>query len=302
MKIAIAIAIATAAVAALCATAPQAQTHTQTVSISPGQAESGKPFQVTLSGKSGLCAPIFTRHEAKAENGVLNLTVMGVDNPAALCTDGEHDYHTDFEVPALKAGTYEVAARLLPACSYETPPCMPIRDPVEYGGNLELRDSANLSFGIRPKRVDQDKAFELFVFSKDFTCGTEFSASSMTLSGHSIIVSFSYRPHPETVCRDAFADHGPTFHLPAMWSGVYQVFVTAMPYCGTNGPCPLALVAPQLAGALTVGGAAVALQPVAGGGSRERPHRREGKGLSIDTHGVLGWRHASAVSLTGRKQ
>ncbi|MEO6094401.1 MAG: hypothetical protein ABIW76_01535 [Fibrobacteria bacterium] len=291
-------------IAAVSISAPMAQTHTQTVSVSPSQAESGQPFQVTLSGKSGLCAPIFTRHEVTVDAGVLNLSVMGVSNPAALCAVGEqeHEFHTDFNVPALKAGKYEVAARLLPACSYENPPCMPIRDPVEYGGILEARDSADMSFAIRPKRAAKDKAFELFVFGRNFTCGNEFSNLSFNVSGHSLNVSFTNRPHPEALCPAVLADHGPTFQLPAMASGVYQVFATAMPYCGTTGPCPLALVAPQLSGALTVGDGTVSLQRSIRQGAEEKP----GVGmvsLSIDHRlGVRGWWHAAPVSLTGRRQ
>jgi hypothetical protein len=296
-------AVAAWLIAAACVTAPwaQPQTQPQTVSVSPNQAESGKPFQVTLAGKSGLCAPIFSRHEVKSENGVLNLTVMGVSNPAALCMPGEHEYRTDFNVPAIKAGAYEVAARLLPACSYENPPCMPIRDPVEYGGALEVRDSADLHYAFRPKRVEKDKVFGLFVFHEDFTCGNEYSNPSINVSGHSLNLSFTNRPHPETPCPAVLADYGPTFQVPAMPPGVYQVFVTAMPYCGTQGPCPLAMVAPQLSGALTVGEGAVSLQPAMRQAAKEKPGSGTGR-LSIDNRlGVRGWWHAAAVSLTGRR-
>jgi hypothetical protein len=296
-------------IAAACVTAPwaQLQAQPQTVSVSPNQAESGKPFQVTLTGKSGLCAPIFSRHEvsvdeAPAQHGVLNLTVMGVSNPAALCTPGEHEYRTDFNVPALKAGAYEVALRVLPACSYENPPCMPIRDPVEYGGILEVRDSASLHYAFRPKRVDKDKPFDLSVFHEDFSCGNEYSNPSASVAGHSLMISFTNRPRPEAPCPAVLAGYGPTLQVPALQSGVYQVFVTAMPYCGTQGPCPLALVAPMLSGALTVGDGVVSLRPSIRPGVKEKPGAGRG-GLSIDNRlGVRGWWHSAAVSLTGRRQ
>lgn len=288
-------------IATVCLTSPRAQAKTLTVSVSPNQAESGKAFQVTLIGKSSLCAPVFSRHAVSVENGVVNLTVMGMHNPAALCVVGEREYRTDFNVPALSAGEYEVAARVLPACSYENPPCLPARDPVEYG-SLSIKDSASLFFGIRPKRVEQAKAFGLFVFNEDYTCGNEYTDHTTSVSGHSLIVSFTNRPHPEALCPAVVADHGPTFQIPAMDPGVYQVFTVAMPYCGTQGPCPLAMVAPMLSGALTVGEGAVSVLRPNRPGAKENPEPVS-DGLSIDHRfGVRGWWHSAAVSLTGRRQ
>ena len=47
-------------------------------------------------------------------------------------------------------------------------------------------------------------------------------------------------------------DYGPTFTVPAMRAGTYQVFATMNPYCAPNSPCPLMMAAPSLAGALVV--------------------------------------------------
>lgn len=89
-----------------------AQTQVQTVFINPNQVESGKSFQVTLSGKSSLCNPQFSHHQTTVTNGSIQLTVMAVNDPLAKCTAGDHDYKTDFELPALKAGQYTVTASL----------------------------------------------------------------------------------------------------------------------------------------------------------------------------------------------
>ena len=253
----------------------------QTVYVTPGQVESGKPFQVTLSGKSTLCDPQFSRHEAKVENGVVNFTVMAVNNPAALCSGDTRDFKTEFAVPALKAGEYKVEARLYPSCYYDKPTCPMLRDPVEYGGILYAQDSAKLAFAIRPDQVEADKPFDLFLIGKNFTCGNEYTGLTSSFQGDVLFLNFTNRPHPEALCPAIVADYGPTFRIPAAKAGVYQVMATASPYCGTTGPCPLALIAPQLAGALTVGDGPVSLRPASGGGVTRGAGMRHGE-LRID--------------------
>jgi hypothetical protein len=294
---------AAALITAACLTAPRAQViRDQLAYLSPNQAESGKPIQVSVSGKTTLCNPQFSHHTVATEKGVLHLTVLAENDPLAKCTAGEHDYATDFQVPALKAGTYEVNLYLPPACAFSPTPC-PIASQPLYAGTLTVQDSASLYYAFRPKRTDANKAFDLFTFNKDYTCGNEFTNLSTSVSGHSLYVSFTNRPHPEAICPASLTDYGPTFKVPVMKSGVYQVFTVAMPYCGTTGPCPLALVAPMLSGALTVGDGALALQPVRQGARGEAASARGASGLSIDTrHGVRGWWHAVSVSLTGRSQ
>ncbi|GEM_PF-3858296 len=279
----------------------------QVVSISPYQAESGKAFQVTLSGKTDLCNPRFSHWQVQVGEGTLSLTVLAENDPVAKCAAGPHDYATDFSIPAMKAGSYEVNAFLPPACAFAPNPC-PIAYMPLYGGTLTVQDSAKLNFAIRPKQVAADKEFDLFVTHKDFTCGNEFSNLSSYVSGHSLYVQFTNRPHPEALCPAVLTDHGPTIKVPAMKGGVYQVFATAMPYCGTPGPCPLALMAPQLAGALTVGDGATAIFRPADNGSREGSEignngKAEKGRLRFDTRlGVMGWWRGAAVTLTGRSQ
>jgi hypothetical protein len=283
----------------------------QTVYVTPNQAESGKPFQVFLSGKTSLCAPQFSRHEAKAENGVVNFTVMAVSNPAANCTGEVTDFKTEFVVPGLKAGEYKVEARLYPSCHYDNPPCAMLRDPVEYGGLLYMQDSAKLAFAIRPDKVAADKPFDLFLTGKNFTCGNEYTGLTSTFQGEVLFLYFTNRPHPEVLCPAVLLDYGPTFHIPAAQAGVYQVMASVSPYCGTAGPCPLALIAPQLAGTLTVGEGPLSLRP--GGSSRERGGAGTGKGapgaamrhgeLRLDPRqgAMIRWNDGNA-NVTGRRR
>lgn len=277
----------------------------QTVYVAPNQAEAGKPFQVALTGKTTLCDPQFSRHEAKVENGVVNFTVMAVDNPAALCTGQPRDFKTEFAVPALKAGEYKVEARLYPACHYNNPPCAMLRDPVEYGGTLLAQDSAKLAFAIRPDRVEADKPFDLFLTGKDFTCGNEYTGLTSAFQGDVLFLNFTHRPRPEVLCPAILADYGPTFRIPSAQAGVYQVMAAVSPYCGTTGPCPLALIAPQLSGALTVGDGPVSLRPGSGGGLARGAGMRQGRHgeLRIDPrHGaVIRWNQGTST-VTGKRR
>ena len=272
----------------------------QTVYVTPGQAESGKPFQVALTGKTTLCDPQFSRHEAKVENGGVNFTVMAVNNPAAFCSGEARDFKTEFAVPALTAGEYKVEARLYPSCYYDKPPCAMLRDPVEYGGILYVQDSAKLSVAIRPDKVEAEKPFDLFLTSKDFTCGNEYSNLTSSFQGDVLFLNFTNRPHPEALCPAVVADYGPTFKIPALEAGVYQVMAAISPYCGTNGPCPLALMAPQLAGALTVGEGPLSLRSATGGHGGAGMRHGE---LRIDPRqgAVIRWNQGTST-VTGKLQ
>ncbi|MDB5103803.1 MAG: hypothetical protein JWP91_1492 [Fibrobacteres bacterium] len=269
------------AAALLAGAACLAQTD-PSAAVAPREAESGIAFRVTVSGKTTLCNPQFSRRQALSGNGTLDLSVMAVNDPVAKCTAGEHDYHTDFEIPALKAGKYAVTIALNPACLYETPMCK-IAVIRESAGDLVVRDSASLAYAIRPKRVAAGKPFELFLTGKDFTCGNVFSDLSAAVDGNVVRVRFTDKPNPAALCPAVLKDYGPTFQVPALAAGTYQVYALRSPYCSSAGPCPLALVAPQLSGALAAEGAdaiapsSKALSPAAAAGRAVRVDARGGK-------------------------
>ncbi len=230
-----------------------AQTPVQTVFINPNQVESGKPFQVTLSGKSELCNPQFSRHQATVTSGSIHLTVMAVNDPLAKCTAGAREYKTEFDLPALKAGQYAVTASLEPACRYSTPACL-MPEIIENGGMLYAKDSASLPFAIRPGKVDPAKSFDMLITSHLWTCANEFTKPSVEVLGHAIYVSFTNRFRAGMLCPAILKDYGPTLSMAALPSGTYQIFSTSVPFCEPNTICPLGLMAPQLSGALTVTG------------------------------------------------
>jgi hypothetical protein len=273
----------------------------QLATVQPYEAESGRAFRVTILGKTELCDPQFSHQAAKTGKGTLDLSAMAVNNPVAKCTAGPHDYKVDFDVPALQAGKYEVTIALGPACLYANPMCEIAIMP-QYAGALTVRDSADLTFAIRPKRVAPDKAFDLFLTGKNITCGDEFSNLHAAADGNILRVSFTDKPNPAALCPAILTEYGPTFKVPALAEGTYQVFATRMPFCNTAGPCPLALVAPQLAGALVVAEGSVGILEDGTSGSAAPRQASQGRSLRVDlTRGTVAgaWKDATR-DLSGR--
>ena len=264
----------------LAATAGRAQTKTQVVFVAPNQVEAGKAFDVSLSGKTSQCHALFSHAKVTVGEGSLLLTVVAENDPVAKCVAGDQDYQTDFRIPGLKAGTYEVNASLQPACSLSPTPC-PFAAIIQYGGTLLARDSADLGFGFRPKTAAADKPFNLFLFSHDYTCANEYTKLASEVRGHTLLLSFTNRVLADVLCMADLGDDGPSFPVAAMRAGVYQVFTSVSPYCPPGHLCPLILKPPQLSGALTVGDGVVSLRSQESGGNLSRA----GSGAEIGNTG-----------------
>jgi hypothetical protein len=271
-----------------------AQGMVQTVFVVPNQVEAGKAFQVTLSGKTSLCNPQFSHHSATADNGSIILSVLAENDPLAKCTAGEHDYQTDFQLPALKAGSYEINFSLPPACRFSTPACYP-PERLEYAGTLIATDTSKMGFSIPEKHIMAGKAFDMFVVGKNYTCANEFLTPSTTVTGHAIYVNFTNRVRIGMLCIATLQDYGPTFTVPALKVGTYQVFTSSNPYCAPGTMCPLGLTAPQLSGALSVV-ETVSVKPTVDKATLKRSNPQMGR-LHIDIrHGVKSqWKGKSTL-------
>lgn len=299
-----------AAALGLAATGVQARPLQQSAYLSPNQAEADIGFQVTVSGKTQLCHPLFSHYDVRVQNGAVHLTVAAENDPTAKCAAGEKDYQADFSLPALKPGEYPVDMALQPACAYSATPC-PFADMRESAGTLSVKDPADLGFSILPKQTVAGKAFDLFLAGKGYSCGNEYTGMEARAEGHTLYLSFTNRANPAAICPAIVKDYGPTFKAPALAVGVYQVFAAVSPYCGAPGPCPLALIAPQLAGALTVIETVASVRSEARGAGRGSHNDGAGIGnaagvpngsLRIDRRNgaVVRWRDAE-TSVTGKR-
>lgn len=267
-----------------------------TASLRPDQVEAGIGPQITVSGSTSLCDPQFS-HQAVAVNGNdIRFTVEAVENPAARCIAGDHPYSVDFTVPALKAGEYSATIFLQPACVYSPTPC-PIAYNPDSAGTLYVTSPDSLQYSFTPKHTSSGAPFELFLTSKRFTCADSFFNTSTSMGGHELTVSFSDNVRANVLCPAIAKDYGPTFKIDALSAGVYQVFAQPVPYCPPGRICPLFVLVPQLAGALTVGDVTGLERPAVSGAAGARAQGA----LRVDGASVMGTWRGFGWDLTGRR-
>ena len=136
----------------LAAAGMQATARAEPFSLEPYWVEAGKPLTLTVGGFLGLCDPSFSHHAAVVQGGKIRLEVLAQNDPLARCINDTLRYnHTDFQLPALAAGSYEVSVFTKPACAYTEPFCPFALDP-QPAGTLSVTDSAKLS-SRRPCRT-----------------------------------------------------------------------------------------------------------------------------------------------------
>jgi len=237
-----------------------------TAGISPTWAESHHPFTLALFGESDKCAPVFSHQSSRITGGTLVLSVLEQQRPGVLCTnDTAWAYRTEFDAPALDSGEYPVQVRWAQACEFDATPCPVAYQPQDVG-NLRVTDSASLSYSFTPRSVRAGQDFHIRL-KGTFNCGDLIKSSTVDTVRPILRLNFVIEPHPEVVCIAPFP--GIDFAVPALGAGGWQVYAARSPYCAQGTVCPLALIAPQLAGALEVPPVVEAVVPL-------RPETRVG--------------------------
>ncbi len=141
-----------------------------------------------------------------------------------------------------------------------------------FFGLLALLVSINLSFSksvysFSPETVNAEQAFSLKLSATDFTCASEFTHKSASISEARIDLYFVYS-QTKRWCPDYLQvpdvdivrpNYGPSFSIPALKPGVYAVYASRMPPCAVcesvNGkPCAVCEIAiiPEIIGKLLV--------------------------------------------------
>ena len=144
-----------------------------------------------------------------------------------------------FEMPALKAGTYEVWATRMLECMYERrdsmPMCKVVLQPVS-AGKLTVLAEGKSEYNINPTSAAEDKDFELSLLSYQFNCGTTFDNLSVGGSGSEIILNFLDHEKADVACPAIYRPYGPTFKIGALKAGSYKVRAYRLPACH---PCEM---------------------------------------------------------------
>ncbi|MBW8886868.1 MAG: hypothetical protein JF616_03830 [Fibrobacteres bacterium] len=220
-----------------------------TGSITPTWAESHHPFTLALSGQSDKCAPVFSHQSYRLNAGKLVFSVLEQQRPGVLCTtDTAWAYRTEFDAPALDSGEYPVQVRWAQACEFDATPC-PVAYMPQDVGNLRVTDSAALPYSFTPRSVRAGQDFHIRLRGT-FNCGDLIKSATVDTARPTLRLNFLIEPHPEDLCIAPFP--GIDFAVPALGAGGWEVYASRAPYCPPSNICPLALMAPQLAGALEV--------------------------------------------------
>ena len=107
---------------------------------------------------------------------------------------------------------------------------------------------------LTPSQVAAGQDFALTALSNRYGCAHEFSGQTVVVNDGRIDLSFMATINPAKLCAAVEKPHGPTFKMPALKEGRYEVYMDLMiATCMVVGLCPEPL-AMESAGVLTVSG------------------------------------------------
>jgi hypothetical protein len=249
------------------------------LSVLPNPAPAGKAFTLTLQGVYGSCYTAFARESVLVTGNRIDLRytesqlVFIADQakpspdimmpPGCVVFDQMGRVDTlvqpidpimlnspTFDMPALKPGTYEVWATMMPECLYSNPSCK-VAVTARSAGKLVVEEQpVGIKYTIDPTTAAANKDFELSLLSYSFNCGTEFFYQSVAMNGNEITLTFLDKQKMDIACPAIYKPYGPTYKMPALKAGEYKVKAYRMPACY---PCKL-LGETTDAGVLTIKG------------------------------------------------
>ncbi|MDB5048182.1 MAG: hypothetical protein JWO30_1253 [Fibrobacteres bacterium] len=247
----------------------------QQYSVSPNPAPADKAFTLYLSGAGTGCGTTFTRESVTVvgkridlsyvANSVVYTTPPEVQDSAStgkadiVCPVYDQPANPNimmpmpifsqptYNMPALKAGAYEVWVTQMSECMYAAKPCL-IAPQAVSAGTLTVQPAGAITYSITPTTANAGKDFELSLLSYQFTCGTVFSNLATDVVGNVITLSFLDR-ETASICPAIYKAYGPTYKMTALKAGTYKVMAYRLPACY---PCKM-LGETVEAGTLTVG-------------------------------------------------
>jgi hypothetical protein len=217
------------------------------LSVTPDTVQAGQSFWLYLQGlASADCYTTFAHESVTVVGTRINLRYTSqkilypADSPAApgcpmpvvmaetvvVSTPAIPNMPT-FLMPALRAGKYEVWASDVPACLLATPTCTIAEPAPVSAGTLEVQTQAEPAFTFSPLSAPAGRGFDLNLLSYHFTCATIYENLVVQVVGDVINLSFLYREPSLIACPAIYAPYGPTFKIPALAAGTYQVRVNA---------------------------------------------------------------------------
>jgi len=246
---------------------------TGTLSVTPNPAPAGQTFILSLLGLTNTACTTFSRDSVTVTGNRIDLRYTATTYGPILAESGAGtqppaDYVCPltlppvpdavggsivapfpwFNMPALKAGQYEVWAASMPACLYSQPACLIAVMPVS-AGVLTVQGATpthHVSWYLKEKTVPADKAFQMQLLRDSLSACTVFSHPSVSLLGNSLYASFLMGTDSAAKCTPISANPiGPVFAVPALKAGIYPVLPQELAACQVaQPPCYLPVKAP----------------------------------------------------------
>jgi hypothetical protein len=272
--------------------------------ISPAEVEAEKAFALKLLSPDFGCNIDYLLTASRVQDGKITLTFLDKPNPLVRCAPLEKMYGPEYQLPGLKAGTYEVWAERLPACAEQGCKMLPIPEPV---GKLSVKSvAARKGWFLKPREVKAGAPFALNVVNNEYgNCNTSFDHTSLVVQDNAIKVSFVIVNNPDHVCVMDLRPHGPAFNVSALKTGLYPVYVNVLPGCIFSEPRCL-IMPPEFptvaSDTLVVVSQTLGLGGKAGAGFRREPMAFwQGGALKLTLpEGAQGLWRAEVMSLSGR--
>jgi hypothetical protein len=249
-------------------------------SVSPNPAPSDKAFTLYLTGAGGGCYTTFSRESVTVIGNRINLsyvanTIATLD-PLPADAKANSDLiacpvfdpgpvtaaqttpiippiysQPTYNMPALKAGAYQVYVTQMYECLYAKPTCK-IAVQAVSAGTLTVQASSPSGYSITPTSAAAGKDFQLTLLSYAYNCATTYDNLSVNVSGSTITLSYlDHEGKTGSICPDIYKPYGPTFKVTGLKAGTYKVGAYRIPTCPATGPCTSLGVIME-AGTLTV--------------------------------------------------
>jgi hypothetical protein len=194
-------------------------------SITPSSAPAGQALALQLLSYDFNCGTLYDSLSAVVADGVITLSFLDRQNPAALCAAVVMPYGPTFRLPALKEGSYKVKVNRLS-----------MSGTAEAGVLTIVNGTVRKSWYLKEKKTGSDKSFAMQLLRDDIgNCQTSFADQTVTVSSKAISVSFTMEQHPDRVCIQNIQPFGPSFEMPALKTGIYPVSAAVCE--GTAGLC-----------------------------------------------------------------
>lgn len=166
---------------------------------SPGRADAEGPFTLKILSYRYNCGTEYSHAAFRRDGDVLDFRFVAKENPAAVCPANIAPYGPSFEMPALPAGRYHLAATALHPCLVAPQPC-DVVEKREDAGVLTVGRSDSGWF-VSPAAAPAKRDFTLRILSDRYgSCQTSFSHQNLVVQDGKMVATFVIETDPQRVC------------------------------------------------------------------------------------------------------